>query len=257
MNIEKNSKQLEIDNIVNDIWEDECILDMANTLITKVEDFKFKEARKIYAKLFALLMIKQKCSIQVLVGSLLHKVNQELIEPILSVFTESVLVEYKDLMFISLVPYESESRHILPSNELPEKVVSNWNIGYKHYITPLILGSFPNDEKVNLSFINLTNSVPYTLEKRTFEPVFNSNPKIKKDGNIETKGDIARRYESFNHIISGIEVLKDQLDTFYYCHCYDSRGRVYPKAYEFNYQGIKYIKALVNFEHKEVIKNEF
>lgn len=107
------------------------------------------------------------------------------------------------------------------------------------------------------------NRIEFEYETRLFdlcEPQFKWKPKPKKKtGVMETEADVLVRYQSFKHLVDSLPERLDKLGTnrFYYCHAYDTRGRTYPKAYEFNYQGIKAIKAVINFAHKEIIEPQF
>lgn len=153
----------------------------------------------------------------------------------------------------------------LPLVELPKTVHNNRDCGYHHIKRPLLLGSGVSyhDFPLNYRHINRVNRIQFEYETRLFdlcEPKFNWNPKPKKKtGVMETEEDILIRYESFKRLVDNLPERLNKLGTnqFYYCHAYDTRGRMYPKAYEFNYQGIKAIKAVINFAQKEIIEPQF
>jgi hypothetical protein len=232
------------------------------------------DAQKVFTHLFCTLWQEQECMIQVLVGSLWYLPIESTfrktsaIEIILAIFARSPLVEVdmtrgESVMFRCKIPFkrEEEVGFILPSITPPIEVTDNYSIGYREYFPSLIL-STPHDKEVNYAHINRTNAVQYELEKRlTIQPHFKVEPKVKKNGEWEKDEDILLRYQSFKDITESIPkrraLLERHTTKFFLCHSYDCRGRIYPKAYEFNYQGIKYIKALINLAHKEIIGGEF
>ena len=240
------------------------------------------DAEAIYTKLFCLLWRQQECTIQVLVGSLWNKLDIEstfrrtsAIEMILAVFANSPAVKVdttrgETVMFKCLIPLTGvqedldERGYILPSVIKPELVVDNTSIGYQSFKTPLLLGGKFHTYKLNYAHINKINSVEYETEPRLTrltQPVFKTAKKVKKNGHWETDQDVLERYKSFKHLTDSLPKRMDLLERhskqYHYCHAYDARGRYYPKAYEFNYQGIKFVKAMVNLAHKEVISGEF
>jgi hypothetical protein len=237
------------------------------------------DSKEIFTKLFCLLWRKQECTIQVLVGSLWDKLDivstfrrTSAIEIILAVFANCPAVSIdttrgETVMFKCLVPMTEDfddRGYILPSVECPRLVVDNTSVGYHSFKTPLLLGGKFHTKKLNYAHINRVNSVMYESENRLdrlCKPVFNTAKKVKKNGHWETDTDVLERYKSFKHITDSLPKRKDLLERYsrqyHYCHAYDARGRYYPKAYEFNYQGIKYVKAIVNLAHKEVISGEW
>lgn len=152
----------------------------------------------------------------------------------------------------------------LPLITLPNWVDSNINNGYYLIKQHVLLGSRFNrhDKRQRYSHLNTQNGVQYEYEPRLeglCKPTFSNEPKIKKDGQWETDKDIAERRKSFDHIMGELpKRLQIMVDKVYYLvHGYDTRGRFYPKAYEYNYQGMKYLRCMQRYHIKEVVAPEW
>lgn len=284
----EHASQVEVKNLMSEVWEDSLIINLADSLEEAsktqsdlphlIEIFKVLSklnARALMAHLFCTLWITQECAIQTLVGVLWDKIEIKstfrktlAIEVILGILAECPAVAVskekgKAVQFKCKLPYESEIDRgfILPSITKPLEVDSNKGIGYEYYEPSLLLGKSKHDYTLNYAHINRVNSVQYTLDRRLdslVEPQFNNEPKLKKNGIMESEEEVLERFRGFKHLTESLPK-RDALmpKNFYLCHSYDARGRFYPKAYEFNYQGIAYLKALINFSHKEIIEGEW
>ena len=198
------------------------------------------------------------------------------IEPVMTAFASSQYIRYDanfedTAMFTCLLPQiteitedQSKRGYTLPLIERPLHVADNDHCGYHSIRSGVILGgklkhhTYP----VRLSHINTLNSIAYEYEPRLAEltePVFDLKYKVKKNGEIEEDADVIQRYVSFRDIHDKLPErlshIKDNV--FYHVHAFDTRGRFYPKAYEFNYQGGKYLRCIQQFARKEIINPEF
>lgn len=222
-------------------------------------------------------------TVQELVGMCVSKLNMTstfrklaAVEIILSVFStcnlietnttkgETIFFKCKIPMTIDLANGISKQGYVLPSITVPKEVTHNKEIGYHTFGSSLILGGKYHTKHQNYSHINRINSVPFEYESRIeelTEPVFNLKPKVKKDGAWETDEDIVKRYKSFKQLHDSlpekVAVMRMYSNLFYLSHAYCSRGRTHVKAYEYNYQGSGYLKAMVNLNNKSIIKEEF
>lgn len=148
----------------------------------------------------------------------------------------------------------------LPHLDKPKKV-SPYNIGYENSERIVCGGSYnPVEYDLCLEHINRLNSVKMHWDPRILENipmVFDSEPKLKIDNTWETPAEVEERRKGFallqESMKKRIPLLKG--NDFYLSHKYDKRGRCYAKAYEFNYMGIKPIKASVQFAKKENIND--
>lgn len=139
-------------------------------------------------------------------------------------------------------------------------------IGYTSLKQSIICGGSlkHHDEPLNLAHINRVNRTPYREETRLpflVKPEFNSEPKMKDNGFMEDASDIAKRYQSWSAILdelpNKLALITDNGNKFYIHHRFDNGGRCYAKAHHFNYQGIAYCKALIQFSNKEVVEPDF
>jgi len=93
------------------------------------------------------------------------------------------------------------------------------------------------------------------------EPVFSLEFKYKTNGLIEDVNDVANRYNSFIKLHSELPhklaIMVKHGNKFYIPNKYDSRLRCYPKANHFNFMGTKYLKAMLQFNTKEIIDGNF
>lgn len=227
---------------------------------------------------------EQVCTVQELAGMCINKLDGisslfrklTAVEIILTAFSECKLIEVdttygETLTFRCRIPLTMElmeettkQGYVLPSIVVPEKVCTNRDIGYKTFKSSLILGGKFHERPQNLNHINRINSVAFEYEHRLellTEPVFNMEPKVKNNGQWESQEDIVTRYRAFKQLHDSlpdkVDIMKMYSDKFYLVHAYDTRGRSYVKAFEFNYQGSGYLKAMVNLNNKEIIKEEF
>ena len=156
--------------------------------------------------------------------------------------------------------------YVLPSIEPIKKLTDNNSIGYKTIHESVILGGHlkHHDEDVCLDNINRKNSVAFRFEHRLgtiCAPKFNPEPKLKKDGNMETRNDVAARFESWKQLHEELPercaVMYANGNRFYIPHKVDIRLRTYAKAHHFNYMGTKWLKAMVQFSNKEITRGEW
>lgn len=154
--------------------------------------------------------------------------------------------------------------YMLPSSIPLERITKNAMSGYRTISGSVILGGKHHDGYVVLNHINRVNSVAYQYEYRLphlCEPKFNPNPKVKKNGMWESELDIQLRYKAFlelhNQLPEKLAMVRSISNRFWLEHGYDTRGRTYVKAHHFNYQGTSFVKAMIDLNKKEIIKNEF
>lgn len=156
--------------------------------------------------------------------------------------------------------------YVLPSVELPLKVVNNNHIGYRTINESIICGGALKHHELplNLTHINRLNRNPYRIETRVpfmVKPEFDPTPKVKDNGAYEDEKDISKRYESWQQLMrelpEKISIIAKEGNRFYIHHKFDNGGRTYAKAFHFNYQGISYLKAMVQAYNKEYVEPEF
>ncbi len=149
---------------------------------------------------------------------------------------------------------------------VPPKVRSNKSIGYSTFDEHVISGGKLKEHKfdVALDHLNRLNSTAYTYEDRLsllVAPKFNAEPKVKDDGEYETRDDIKARLASFQQLHSELPakttIMMEHGNRFYLAHKYDNRIRTYVKSTHFNYMGTKFLKSMVHFADKEVSTGEW
>ena len=243
------------------------------------------DIQSLYYSLFCHVWAKNQsmATVQELAGICINKLDMSsmfrklvAVEIILTVFSGCKLIETNTTkgettffkcripLLPDLADEVNKQGYVLPSIVIPEEIKDNKSTGYKTFKESLILGGKYHNKYQNYSHINRVNSVAFEYENRISEltePVFNMKPKVKKNGEWETDEDIVTRYKSFKQLHDSlpekIAVLNMYTDRWYLGHAYCTRGRTYVKAYEFNYQGSGYLKAMVNLHSKEVIDDEF
>lgn len=146
------------------------------------------------------------------------------------------------------------------------RATSNSDLGYLSFNESVIAGGElkHHEGDIVLSNINRANSVAYSVEPRLFELVefkFNPKPKIKDNGYYEDKYDIAKRKEQFMLLEYSmprkVQIMLNEGNKFHLAHRVDNRLRRYAKGHEFNYQGCKFIKSMVMFNHSEIVQGEW
>lgn len=154
--------------------------------------------------------------------------------------------------------------YVLPSVVPLQEVLRNTHSGYYTFEQSVMLGGKHHDKEVCLAHINRVNATPFTYEKRLpllVEPTFSFEPKVNKKGRWETTTEIAERYIAWKQLHEvlpkKLAIVMKETDTFYLTHGYCTRGRTYVRAYEYNYQGSSYLKAMIECSHKERVEPEF
>lgn len=218
---------------------------LAGLVFNKV-DFEIKERRLKLVEIF-LMAIKSSTFVKVA-----HTKNEIIFKPTIEL-EESIEAKIKSL------------GHPLPMLYAP-KVKSNKHVGFETNNSSMISGGVLkyHDEDICLDHFNRLNSTCYQVELRlglVVEPQFSADPKIKDDGTYEEKWEIDERFAVFQRlkyeIPQKVDVMNKKGNKFYIPHYADSRIRSYAKQYHFNYQGTKFVKAMVQFATKEIIKPEF
>lgn len=242
---------------------------------------KEMELEKLLIELMAFNWLNESCTIQQMVGFIESRITKEMeyttrrfkvAEVILAGYIQSPYVEYCENFKETAMFYcdlDITQRHAddhdkrmytLPLIEPPLKVTNNYSCGYHVISKGLLLGNkfARHNENLRYSHINKMNSVAYEMELRLFDmtaPIFKDKPKMKDNGYYETEQEVEERRAQFDQIVHNIPIAVDALAgrLFYHVHAYDSRGRFYPKAHEFNYQGTKFFRAMQQFANKEII----
>lgn len=257
------------ERIVNRLSEEE---EWQKEIKQKYENFDYLKALQ---KCFALFLFKEEIVIQewtaILRGMLncstMHRTGLAVSYALMSLFESQCFTSnrFEDRWFIRcIVKIDldiSKVGYLLPSLE-PLQKVSKFNLGYKEFNERILCGSKlnPMEGDFVLSHINKLNSIQFMYDPRISDLIgfrFDNRDKVKGD-HIETPEEKEERKQAFN-------LLRDQLlerreliqgKPMYIAHKYDKRGRTYCKAYEFNYMGIKPIKASIRFARGEKIDGE-
>lgn len=237
---------------------------------------------EIVYKLVARVVMDGSVTAQALVGMMFNKIRylksrQHIIDIMLNAVSSNKFIEVKRvgmyLMFTckNKLPKEIADKrkklsYVLPSIDIPLKVTNNSMIGYRTINQSIICGGVlkHHDKPLNLNHINRVNRTPYRLENRIqflVKPQFDSEPKMKDDGNMETEKDVSKRFETWTQLMTEIpekaKIMVENGNRFYIHHRFDNGGRCYTKAFHFNYQGIAYCKAMVQAYNREIVEPEF
>lgn len=133
-----------------------------------------------------------------------------------------------------------------PLVEKPFKVLSNHSCGYHSIQEPVILGSLTyHDEPQNLETINILNAIEWVID-----------PDVKAEPETPGKPFTDRQsHQNFIQMVRESDHIYKMLgdNPFWFAWQYDSRGRVYSHGYHVNLQAAEYKKALLNFNHYEVL----
>lgn len=218
---------------------------LAGLVFNKV-DFEMKERRLKLAEVF-LMAVKSSTFVKIE-----HKKDEIFFKPTIEI-EKNTEAKIKSL------------GHPLPMLYAP-KVKNNKRIGFQTNSTSMISGGALkyHEEDICLDHFNRLNSTCYQVELRlglVVEPQFDATPKIKDDGTYEEKWEIDERFAGFQRmkyeIPQKVDIMNKMGNRFYIPHYADSRIRTYSKQYHFNYQGMKFIKGMVQFAHKEIIKGDW
>lgn len=148
----------------------------------------------------------------------------------------------------------------------PSKLNKNNDSGYKTIKSDrVILGSPLNfhKESVSLDVLNTLNSVEYEVDPHVSAQVKPwHREELSQSELLELSSEDREIYENDKHTY---ELYLEQIKylnqiylgkTIYFTHKSDSRGRLYPCAYHYNYAGNSYDKALINLKKKELVTGE-
>lgn len=233
-------------------------------------------------RLIARVVLDGQATAQALVGMMYNKLRsykhkQHIIDIMLNAVSSSKFIEVNRvgmyLMFTckNKLPKEITDKrkqlsYVLPSIDIPLKITNNSMIGYKTINQSIICGGVlkHHDKPLNLNHINRVNRTPYRVDNRIqflVTPKFDSEPKMKDDGNMESELDVSKRFETWSQLMDELpakaKLMAQNGNRFYIHHRFDNGGRCYAKAHHFNYQSIAYIKAMIQSYNKEIVEPEF
>ena len=146
------------------------------------------------------------------------------------------------------------------------RVTSNDSIGYTTFEEHVVSGGKlkEHDKDVCLDHLNRVNATFYSYEPRLglmVQPKFDATPKLLDNGEYETIAEITKREMSFHQLHAElpakVRIMLRHGNRFNLMHKYCNRVRTYVKSYHFNYQGTKFLKAMVAFDNKELTTGEF
>lgn len=129
---------------------------------------------------------------------------------------------------------------------------------------PVFCGSSTKRQKYyrNVDFLNIVNSVQYGIEHAVANcaMVFDSDKKFsKRTGILETDYEVNKRKEAFDLLADNIPKILSVVENknIRIVHQYDTRGRIYPRAFELNYQGLKYQREMLVLKNKQLIEGDW
>lgn len=267
-------------DFINRVSLKEFDLDMCT--YTDLLEWLDKDHSKLLFKLIARVVMDKQVTAQALTGMMFGQLryNQSrsyIIDLMLNAVTKHPFISVKRvgmyLMFTCSKDVSDEIKqkrkamsYVLPSTEIPLRVTDNKHIGYRTLNESIICGGDlkHHDLPLNLNHINRLNRNPYRIETRIqflVKPKFDDEPKMKDNGMMEDEKDISKRFESWTDLMDElpekISLMGSHGNRFYIHHKYDNGGRTYTKAFHFNYQGIAYLKSLVQSYTKELVEPEF
>lgn len=233
-------------------------------------------------RLVARVVLDNKVTAQALVGMMYNKLRnysnkQHIIDIMLNAVASNKFIEVNRvgmyLMFTcknklptDIVDKRKQLGYVLPSLDIPLKVTNNSMIGYRTINQSVICGGIlkHHDKPLNLNHINRVNRTPYRVDNRIqflVKPKFDAEPKMKDNGEMETEKDVSKRFETWTQLMDELpdraKLMAQNGNRFYIHHRFDNGGRCYAKAHHFNYQGIAYIKAMIQSYNKEIVEPEF
>ena len=160
----------------------------------------------------------------------------------------------------------SKQGFILPSVTPPMEIRNNLDSGYLTIRDSVFMGNKLKQHNLDvcLDHINRVNNVPFKYEQRlhqVIEPTFNYESKLKKNGQYETKEDTQARLAAFkqlhDELPEKLAIICKHSDHFYLTHKYCNRLRTYVSARHYNYQGTKFLKAMIQFYKQTPITGEW
>lgn len=133
-----------------------------------------------------------------------------------------------------------------PLLEPPKRVTDNSNCGYHTFNEPLILGNHTQHEgHQDYDSLNILNRIPWLLDWDVL-----SEPET-----TPAELNTAKKKQEFMEHVKQSESVYDLLGTqpFYLAWQPDSRGRLYSHGHHVNFQSHEYKKAMLSFNHFEVL----
>ncbi|MGL4616500.1 MAG: hypothetical protein ACRCVV_21935 [Shewanella sp.] len=265
---------------LNSINVDE--LEIENQARVDIYEWLDKDHSDLIYKLTARILLNKSVTAQALTGMMFSKLRHIesrgiIIDLMLNAITKNPFIKVKRIgMYLyfsrttklnqEILYKQAALSYVMPSVELPLMVTDNRHIGYRTINESILCGGElkHHDLPINLTHINKLNRNPYRVETRIqflVKPKFDPTPKVKDNGEYENDKDISKRYESWNRLISElpnkVNTIALQGNRFYIHHKFDDGGRTYAKAFHFNYQGISYLKAMVQSANKEIVEPNF
>lgn len=239
---------------------------------------------KLFWSMLTTVISARQVTVQAVVGSIFKKVQlskksrtMKCIEMLLMAFDQHPAISHEitkgeECLFKlngelpkSITDVMDARGYPLPSL-VPMYVRSNADIGYQTFKESVIAGGALkyHDKEINLHHLNRQNAVAFSFEPRVgmlVDFVFDETPKIKDNGEEESFDDITKRYEQFVQLKTSIpkraSIMVKNGNKFYMGSRYDNRGRSYRKAFEFNYQSLKFIKGSINLHHQEIPQGDW
>ena len=133
-----------------------------------------------------------------------------------------------------------------PLLERPKKVRDNSNCGYHTFNEPLILGTHTqHNEHQDYDAINILNGIPWVLDQDVLEEPENTPAEL----------NTPEKQRQFVQHVQQSQCVYRLLGTkpFFLAWQPDSRGRIYSHGYHVNFQSHEYKKAMLSFNHYEVL----
>lgn len=139
----------------------------------------------------------------------------------------------------------------------PNKLRSNKDMVYLTVKLNHVLKCRNTKEDICLDHLNRVNRIPLKLN---MDVAWNTKCRwknIDKKKEDESMGEWLDRRKQFDKYVEKayetMELINSVSDEFYMIHGYDKRGRVYPRGYHVNPQGVDWNKAVVEFKNKEIV----
>lgn len=138
----------------------------------------------------------------------------------------------------------------------PQEIEHNYQSGYLNCEYSVMTKKSHTKEDVCLDVINILNSFEYTLNLNVLESS-SQYDSLKDYKTGESQEDYAKRYKQWKRFDTVTRELisnhYQDVDSIWFTHQYDKRGRVYCRGYNISYQGSEWSKALVHMK-PEVLK---
>lgn len=160
-----------------------------------------------------------------------------------------IVVNYWPLIdSVLLEPFEWINNTMFnpPLLEPPKRVTDNSNCGYHSFNEPLILGNHTqHDGKQDYDSINILNHTPWVLDWFV----------LAEPETTPAELNTPRKQQDFIEHVRQSQSIYQMLGKrpFYLAWQPDSRGRIYSHGYHVNFQSHEYKKAMLSFNHYEVL----